>query len=399
MVNPSSRGPIHVCIVTTAHGVDDKRVNSKIAHSFRKAGFRVTWVGPGNAFYDQKNYNRDGIDFVLGPPIHGRVDRLLAARRIKPLAEKIPDVDVYFSPDPDAAPISARLARKKGARSIFDIHEIYHGALLERWLFGKRIEMAREWMRRRIGRACEACDLVVGVSDSVLDPVFQDSARRLVVRSCAPSWFADGPPADVCGAGRPPFTIMQGKGFLSYGTDSVLKAMELVQREAPGPRVVVMATGDPATDPTAIELRALAERQGITDALVIHHGVPLQEMPEVLRGCDAGLISYQRNLGVDILPNRLFEYLAMGIPVIAPNYAREIARIVDREQCGVLVDFERPEEIARAIIHLSQHPETCREMGRRGREGFLARHNLEVEVEPLLERIRGWYPEKAGIRN
>lgn len=396
MANPSSRGPIHVCIVTTAHPVDDVRVNNKMAHAFRKAGFRVTWVGPGNAFFDQKNYNRDGIEFVLGPPINGRLDRLRSARHIRRLAEKVPDVDVYYSPDPDSAPISARLARARGARSIFDIHEIYHGALLERWFFGRHIAMASEWMRRRIARTCEACDLVMGVSDSVLDPVFQDPSRRLVVRSCAPSWFADGPPADVRGEGRPAFTIMQGKGFLSYGTHTVLKAMELVHREAPGPRVVVMATGDPATDPTSLELKAIAERQGISDALVIHRGVPLQEMPGVLRGCDAGLISYQRNLGVDILPNRIFEYLALGIPVIAPDYAREIARIVNREQCGVLVDFERPEEIARAILQLYRDPEACREMGRRGREGFLARHNLEVEVAPLLDRIRAWYPGKAG---
>lgn len=393
-----STRPIHVCIVTTVHPIDDVRVNNKIAHSFRRAGFRVTWVGPGHAYFDEKSYNRDGIQFVMAPPIKGRLGRLASGSRVAKLAAQVPEVDVYYAPDPDSAPIAVRLARRAGARSIFDIHEIYHGALLERWLFGMRIEPIREWVRKRIARVCTKCDLVMGVSDAVLAPVLADRSKGLIVRSCAPSWFAEGPPADVRGPGREGLRMMHGKGTQGYGTDSVLQALALAQGEAPGVQAVVMVTGGSDQDATSRDLRAKAAKLGVDGALVIQKGVPLQEMPGILRACDAGLIAYGRNLGVDILPNRIFEYLALGIPIIAPSYAVEIARIVEAEQCGVLVDFEDPGAIAGAMVRLAKDPALCRDMGRRGREGFLARHNLEVEVEPLLEKIRGWYPDRAGAR-
>jgi hypothetical protein len=56
-----NRDPIHICIVTTPHPIDDVRLNNKIAHALRKAGFRVTWVVLEHAFFDQAHYNLDGI--------------------------------------------------------------------------------------------------------------------------------------------------------------------------------------------------------------------------------------------------------------------------------------------------------------------------------------------------
>jgi glycosyltransferase involved in cell wall biosynthesis len=61
----------------------------------------------------------------------------------------------------------------------------------------------------------------------------------------------------------------------------------------------------------------------------------------------------------------------------------------------LLVDFEDPQAIAEAIIRLQSDPALCRDMGRRGKEGFLARHNWEVEVEPLLQTIRAWGPARG----
>ncbi len=391
----SAAEAIHVCIITTGHPVDDVRVNNKIAHAFKSAGFKVSWVGPGHAFFDRENYNRDGIEFHLAPPIHSRMDRLICRFHIKRMARSIRKVDVYYSPEPDSAVIAVDLAKRSGARSVVDIHEIYHGTNLDKWLGRRRMRPLRELVRRWIAKTCRRSDLVMGVSDAVLDPLLPDRSTRLVVRSCAPSWFADAATTVTREPEGLPFRIMHGKGHLSYGTGKVLEALQLVRKHVASPRLLVMATGEPAEDPTIQALVPLAEGLGILDALDFRPGVPFQEMPEVLRTCDVGLISYGRGLGTDILPNRLFEYLAQGLPVIAPVYAVEVARIIEKEQCGLLVDFEDPAAIAEAILRLEGDRNLCREMGRRGREGFLARHNWEVEVEPLLQQIRRWYPTKG----
>lgn len=388
--------PIHVCIITTAHPIDDVRVNSKFAHAFRGAGFKVSWVGPGHAFFDRANYNQDGIHFVLAPPIRNRLDRVLSVGRVKCLAAKVRDVDVYYAPDPDSAPLAIRLGKQNNAKVIFDIHEIYHGALMDRWLMGRHLGPIRELVRRRIGRICSRCDLVLGVSNSVLDPYFQDPDRRMVVRSCAPSWFAEGPPADVCSASHSYFSLMHGKGSLQRGTLKVLDAVVLAAREAANLRVVMLTNGEPDLDPAAQVLMSRVKGSPTPEVLDLRKGVPMQDMPDILRSCDVGLIAYDRNLGVDSLPNRIFEYMALGIPIIAPEYSVEIARIIKTEKCGVLADFEDLNSIAMAIVRLSRDPALCQQMGKCGRKAFLVRHNWEVEVRPLLERIQAWFSESGS---
>ncbi len=389
--------PIHVCIITTAHPVDDVRVNSKIAHAFAGAGFRVSWVGPGHAFFDHEQYNRDGIEFVLGPPIRNRFERMLSAGRVRRLAASVKNIDLYYAPDPDSVPIAAQLAKQNGAKVIFDIHEIYHGALLDRWLFGRRLKLVREYMRHRISRNCQKCDLVIGVSNAVLDPYIQDCSRRMVVRSCAPSWFAEGNAVDNFGINRPKLRLMHGKGDVLRGTSKLLDAIGIAVQDEPDLKVVMITRDEPQIDPVAQVLRSMAIDRAILGALDLRKGVPMQKMPGILRSCDVGLISYGRGLGIDSLPNRLFEYMAVGLAVVAPIYSIEIAKIIEAEKCGLLADFEDPTSIATAIVRLCRDPEACREMGRRGREAFLARHNWEVEVQPLVDKIRSWFPDRGSV--
>jgi glycosyltransferase involved in cell wall biosynthesis len=167
----------------------------------------------------------------------------------------------------------------------------------------------------------------------------------------------------------------------------VLQGIARLGSRAKEIKVVMFSKGDPLMDPDAVAMRGLADALGIGSCLDMRPGVPHREMPDILRSCDVGLIAYGRDLGVDSLPNRLFEYLALGLPVIAPVYAVEIAKILEEEGCGLLADFEDPESISKALETLLADPDLCRTMGVRGRQGFLERHNWEKEIEPLLAFI------------
>jgi len=383
--------PVHVCILTTAHPIDDVRVCHKFAGAFRAAGFCVTWVGPGHATQAMRNYNPYDIEFMLGPPIRTRVDRLLSSRRIRPIAEQNANVDVYYAPEPDSAQLALSLAKNNGAKVIFDIHEIYHGALLDRWLLGFRINLIREYMRRRISLIASQCDLVVGVNNAVLAQYSPPKVSKVVVRSCAPSWFAKGEPADVCGSQRSSFNVMHGKSDLARGTMQVVEAAAMSSAQIRGLRILMFEPANKTNDVGHSSLTSRIKELSVSEVIDVRPSIPMQDMPRVLQSCDAGLIAYGRDLGIDSLPNRLFEYMAIGLPIIAPSYAREIASIIETEQCGILVDFEDPVDISKALVQLSQHPNKCREMGRRSRDAFLARHNWETEVRSVIECIQNWH--------
>jgi glycosyltransferase involved in cell wall biosynthesis len=382
--------PIHVCILTTAHPIDDVRVNYKFARAFHAAGFRVSWVGPNHAFFDLKYFNADDIEFILGPPIRTRIDRLLTHRRIRAIAERLSKVDVFYSPDPDAAQIAISLGKKNDAKVIFDIHEIYHGALIDRWLLGYRVDFIRELMRKWIARIASKCNLIVGVSDSVLAPYVTTEVPKMVVRSCAPSWFCTKKIDDIYSEQRTTFTVMHGKSDLGRGTLQAVEAAALSYKQVGNLRIVMFESVKNIKDDNTHPLISRIKELGVNEIIDIRPSVPMQDMPGILQRCDAGLILYNRALGQDSLPNRIFEYMASGLAIIAPIYAKEIARIIESEQCGLLVDCEDPADIAKAIIQLSRNPQLCREMGRRSRDAFLARHNWETEVRPVIDCIQKW---------
>jgi len=71
------------------------------------------------------------------------------------------------------------------------------------------------------------------------------------------------------------------------------------------------------------------------------------------RSADAGLsLDKNSNLNYQFsLPNKLFEYISAGIPVIATDL-QEISKIINEFNCGILITEPCPAAISSAIISL-----------------------------------------------
>jgi glycosyltransferase involved in cell wall biosynthesis len=107
--------------------------------------------------------------------------------------------------------------------------------------------------------------------------------------------------------------------------------------------------------------------------------VPRENLVSELSKSFAGMVTYldvpnHRNAQ----PTKLFEYMSVGIPVIASDFPYW-KQIVEGNQCGICVDPTNPVDIAKSILYLKKHPQAASEMGENGRNAVLTRYNWENE--------------------
>ena len=76
--------------------------------------------------------------------------------------------------------------------------------------------------------------------------------------------------------------------------------------------------------------------------------------------------------------------MLMSLPVVASNFPL-YRDVVEIHRCGLTVDPARPQEIARALVYLIEHPHEARQMGANGRRAVLETYNWEKESQKLLQ--------------
>lgn len=83
------------------------------------------------------------------------------------------------------------------------------------------------------------------------------------------------------------------------------------------------------------------------------------------------------------IPNKLFEAMAAGIPVIVSK-GTIIEKIVREERCGIAIEYCNEKELIEAIRTLQGNPELRIMLGKNGREAALKKYNINVEMKKLL---------------
>ncbi len=82
-------------------------------------------------------------------------------------------------------------------------------------------------------------------------------------------------------------------------------------------------------------------------------------------------------------PTKMFEYMAMGLPVIVSDFPL-YKKIVSDDNCGVYVNPESIDDIAAAILSIKNDPETASKMGANGRKAVEEKYNWNIEKEKLF---------------
>ena len=364
-----------VLMLSAAHPPADTRVVRKEGAALAAAGHRVVHLCPARGAAPDAV---DGVEIVTHalPRVRGLAGLARRAAALRPA--------VIHASEPDAWLAALLAARRCGARVVLDVHEHYPSRLdarlpaVLRPLARGAITLACRWMGR-------AADAVVVAKDG-LDAPFA-GARLVAVRNYAP--------APV----RPPRVHEAGPLVLGHlgaigrarGWPQMLEALALCP---PDTRLVLVGR---FTDGSEADFHARAAQRGLAGRIDVTGWLDQAAALERLRGCDIALVLFQRGEENHrlALPHKLFDAMAAGVPVIAPDFAQEVAAVVRQAGCGVLVDCGDPAAVAAGIASLA-HPASRTALGEAGWRAARDAFAWEAEAARLVALYRALMPRAGG---
>jgi glycosyltransferase involved in cell wall biosynthesis len=265
------------------------------------------------------------------------------------------------------------------SRIVYDAHELwpdrYQRPEWRPWL------LAGEWLFLRLA------DANVTVSPGCAEVMARryGVAPPLVVRNVPERVVVSPARAEGLRAGRAPLAVYIGGLVSGRGIEETIEALPA----APELRLLLMGRG---LDEYRARLERVAARLGVADRVEYRPPIEPADVVEAISGADMGLsliqpICLSNELS---LPNKLFEYTAAGLPVVASDLP-VLGAVIREEGIGVAVPPTDIDAIAQAMRDLAD-PERNAEARARVRS-FADRVTWEQERR-LLEAV---YAPPSGV--
>jgi glycosyltransferase involved in cell wall biosynthesis len=282
---------------------------------------------------------------------------------------------LYHFHDPELLPIGVLLKLTTGARVIYDVHENHAQKIL-----------SREWLPRPLRRVASLGARLAEVAsvpffDGIV-PVTEDIAaqfshpRTVIVKNYPLLEKLTHEGSDQQGQRDESALLYTGGLTRHRGAAQIIQAMAFVQTSR-AELIILGRSEDPESE---ARMRAFPGFRRVD----YRGAVPFEEVYHQMRSSAIGLVCNQPGYDYELAqPNKLFEYMSAGLPVIASDFDlwREV---VEGNNCGVTVDPTSPQDIANAVDYLLTRPDLRRQMGENGRRAVLESYNWRTESQKLL---------------
>jgi glycosyltransferase involved in cell wall biosynthesis len=303
--------------------VTDNRVH-KVAVSLQKMGFEPVLIG--RLLPESHDVNRDyrthrmKLLFRKGAMFYFEYNLRLFFYLLKA------EIEVFVSNDLDTLPANFLASRIRRKPLIYDSHE-YFTEVPE--LIGRPVVKAIwTWLEKimvpRVDVAYTVCDSIAEVYSDLYKVDFK------VVRNLPVCFETEKAEHHEKPEGRSKVILYQGALNLGRGVGTAIRAMQYLE----GVELWLAGDGDLTS-----QLKELVVEMKLESKVKFLGRLPLHQLREVTRQADLG-ISLEEDLGLNYrfaLPNKLFDYIQAGVPVLVSNLP-EMRRIVERYRVGVIAE-------------------------------------------------------------
>ncbi len=117
--------------------------------------------------------------------------------------------------------------------------------------------------------------------------------------------------------------------------------------------------------------------------------IPQHQGPKYLAACDVLLSPHVPNPDGSAFfgsPTKLFEYMAMGKPIIASNL-NQIGQVLEHKKTAYLVEPGSVDQLAEAINTLVEQPQLCELLGENARAELVSNYTWQIHSKKILEKL------------
>ncbi len=288
---------------------------------------------------------------------------------------------VHVHSVPDFEVFAAFFTKLRGSKVILDVHDIVpefygskFGVSRESFAF-KALQLAERW-------SAAFSDHVI-IANHIWEKVI--TSRSVPSGKC--STFLNYPDSRIFNCSKRTRQddgrfIMMYPGTLNWhqGLDIAIKAFGLIKPEAPEAEFHIYGKG-PARD----SLKELVEERSLQDRVKIMDVVPVEEVAGLMANADLGIVPKRNDsFGGDAFSTKIFEFMALGVPVVAANTRIDTFYFND----SLLKFFQAGDEksLADALLEMIKGPGLRRELATNAL-AYIAGQSWDVKRKDYLDLV------------
>lgn len=361
---------IKITHLTSVHPRYDTRIFIKMCSSLAKnKDYHVSLIVADGKGDETKN----GVKILdVGSNTGGRLFRM--TKTVKKVFEKAKDLnsDMYHIHDPELIPIGLKL-KKIGFNVIYDAHEDLPKQLLSKPYLNKPAKIilsnALEKYQKLI---CNKFNYIITATPYIRDKFLKINKNTVDINNfpIIGELFNDIPWSE-----KKDEVCYVGSLSSIRGIKEIVKAMEYLEN------IKLNLVGTFNEKLIEEEVKSYNGWQSVNELGFMHR----TGVSNVMKFSKVGIVTfYPLPNHIDSQPNKMFEYMSAGLPVIASNFPLW-KEIIEGNNCGICVNPLDPREIAEAISYIITHPVEAQKMGQNGKNAVLEQYNWGIEEKKLFD--------------
>lgn len=345
-------------MISYMHSLYDDRIYWKQAISLHNAGYRLIHLGVGDREFDivsehgirliQITRKRFSGIFIINAIIK-RLSRKNEYRQLLAIAASL-NADVYHLHDIQLINILKRIKKfPNRPKVIYDTHEPYPITIADReagTIFQKFFnKLYSEYINYREIKLSALSDVIITTEENVANR-FKKRVKNvpveIVYNYC--NWSVNDFPDN----GKTGYDFIYAGGIRRRrGAMEMLQAIKALKDS--DIRVSLLIAGTVIDQGLEEEMKQFVNNENISDRVSLKPPVPYVEVMKLYRASKYGIALFNdQKVNQTILPIKILEYIAFGLPVLASNTGH-IGRITKKHNTGITVNPKNIAEVAAAM--------------------------------------------------